>query len=512
MSANELPKRRSSSHDAAMTQTYLLAIDQGTTGSTALLIDDKLHVVHKATREFRQRFPQPGWVEHEASAIWESVEASVHAVLSSVPGAEKRIAGIGITNQRETTCAFDAHSQALHPFIVWQDRRTADRCASLKQAGHEAMVRSRTGLVLDPYFSGTKMQWLLEHVGGLKEKMHAGDALFGTVDTWLVHKLTGGTAHVTDATNASRTLLMDLHSCQYSDDLLAMLDVPRRALPRIVGSSERVGVTKGVGFLPDGIPVAGIAGDQQAALFGQACFHAGEAKCTYGTGAFMLMHTGTRPVSSSAGLLTTVASKIGGEVCYALEGAAFIAGAAVQWLRDGLGIITQASEVESLARTVDDAGDVCFVPALAGLGAPHWQPSARGLLCGLTRDSHKGHIARAVLDGIAAQNVDVLTAMEKDAGTLRVLKVDGGAARNNVLMQIQADLLGVECVRPHNIESTALGAAALAGLAVGIFSSRDEVKQVWRKDQSFVPQLSSEARRTKIDRWHQAVARAALTS
>jgi glycerol kinase len=494
-----------------MTATYILAIDQGTTGSTALLIDEHLRVVHKATREFRQRFPQPGWVEHEASAIWESVEASITAVLSSSPSLAKAIVAIGITNQRETTCAFDRHSQALHPFIVWQDRRTAQRCAALKEEGHEVRVRARTGLVLDPYFSGTKMEWLLGNVDGLKAKTQSGDALLGTVDAWLVHKLTAGAVHVSDATNASRTLLMDLNRCAYDTDQLAMFGIPERALPRIVSSSERVGVTKGVGFLPDGIPIAGIAGDQQAALFGQACFDAGEAKCTYGTGAFMLLHTGQRAVPSTSGLLTTVASKIGDEVCYALEGAAFIAGAAVQWLRDGLGIITHANEIEALARTVPDAGDVCFVPALAGLGAPHWRPDARGLLCGLTRDSHKGHIARAVLDGIALQNVDVLAAMEKDAGPLKVLKVDGGAANNNLLMQTQADLLGVSCVRPTTVETTALGAAALAGLAVGLFGNRDDVRRVWREDRTFSPAMEPATRQRMIARWHHAVARASLS-
>ena len=498
-----------------MTEKLILAIDQGTTGSTALVIDQRLQIRGKATREFRQVFPQPGHVEHEATAIWESVEASVAAALKAAGVDEAAlaagaVAGIGITNQRETTCLFDERGQPLHNFIVWQDRRTADHCARLKAAGHEAMVREKTGLVLDPYFSGTKMAWLLEHVADARAKAERGEVRFGTIDTWLTYRLTGGAAYVTDATNASRTLLMDLRTCEWDDVLLGLLGVPRAALPAIRSSSEVYGTTRGLSFLPDGIPVCGIAGDQQAALFGQACFEKGEAKCTYGTGAFMLLHTGTTPVPSTTGLLTTVASKIGDEVCYALEGAAFIAGAAVQWLRDGLGVITRASEIEALARSVDDCGEVTFVPALAGLGAPHWHPHARGLLCGLSRDSHKGHIARAVLEGIALQNVEILDAMKKDAGALTVLKVDGGASENSLLMQMQANLLATTCVRPQTVETTALGAAALAGLAVGVFASRDDVKRVWQQDASFAPSMSAEARAKKLATWQKAVARAAL--
>ena len=493
-----------------MAGKLILAIDQGTTGTTALIVDDKLKVRAKANREFRQVFPRPGQVEHEASAIWESVEASVGAALQASSVAPSEIAAIGITNQRETTCLFDRHSHPLHNFIVWQDRRTAERCAQLKATGIEPMVKQRTGLVLDPYFSGTKMQWLLENVPGARAQINKGDALFGTIDSWLVHKLSGGKAHVTDATNASRTLLLDLASVQWNDELLSIFDIPKAALPRVCSSSEIYATTQGIGFLPDGIPIAGIAGDQQAALFGQACFSAGEAKCTYGTGAFMLLHTGNRIVPSSAGLLTTIASKIGDEVSYALEGAAFIAGAAVQWLRDGLGIVTSAAEIEGLARSVDDAGEVCFVPALAGLGAPHWRAEARGLLCGLSRDSNKGHIARAVLEGIALQNVEVLQAMTKDAGLLKVLKVDGGASSNNLLMQMQCDFLDVACVRPQLVETTALGAAALAGLAAGIFPSKDAVREVWREDRTFTPSMSSQQREAKVTIWKKAVARAAL--
>jgi len=493
-----------------MSGKLILAIDQGTTGTTALVIDDQLTIRGKATREFRQVFPKPGLVEHEATAIWESVEASVGAALKAAKVAPSALTAIGITNQRETTCLFDRRGQPLHNFIVWQDRRTADRCAALKAKGLEAMVRQKTGLVLDPYFSGTKMGWLLDNVDGAREKTTAGEALFGTIDTWLVHRLTAGKAFVTDATNASRTLLMNLATCDWDEELLSTFGVPRASLPAVVSSSEVYGVTADLSFLPDGIPVAGIAGDQQAALFGQACFDAGEAKCTYGTGAFMLLHTGTRAVPSTSGLLTTVASKIGDEVCYALEGAAFIAGAAVQWLRDGLGLIQSATEIEGLARSVDDVGDVCFVPALAGLGAPHWEPNARGLLCGLTRDSHKGHIARAVLEGIALQNVEILEAMKADAGSLTVLKVDGGASQNDLLMQMQCDFLDATCVRPQVTETTALGAAALAGLAVGIFSSKEDVRRVWQEDKTFSPRMKSADRLRKIAVWDKAVARAAL--
>ncbi len=493
-----------------MARQLIRAIDQGTTGSTALVVDETLTVRGKATREFRQVFPKPGHVEHEASAIWESIEASVTAALKAAQASSSDIKAIGITNQRETTCLFDHKSQPLHNFIVWQDKRTSARCAELKAQGLEAGIRHKTGLVLDPYFSGTKMQWLLENVAGAREKARDGEALFGTIDTWLVHKLSGGKVHVTDATNASRTLLLELSSVQWNDDLLATFDVPRRALPEVRSSSEIYAVTRGLDFLPDNIPIAGIAGDQQAALFGQACFSAGEAKCTYGTGAFLLLHTGNRIVPSTQGLLTTIASKIGDDVSYALEGAAFIAGAAVQWLRDGLGMIAKASEIEPLARSVDDAGDVCFVPALAGLGAPHWRPEARGLLCGLSRDSHKGHIARAVLEGIALQNVEVLQAMTKDAGALKVLKVDGGASSNDLLMQMQCDFLDVPCVRPQNIETTALGAAALAGLSTKIFASKDAVRQVWKEERRFTPSMSPQQRGQKLATWTKAVQRSAL--
>ena len=487
----------------------ILAIDQGTTGSTALLVSSDLRIVGRATREFRQTFPKPGWVEHEGSAIWESVEASVAAALESAGLTASSIGAIGITNQRETTCLFEKGTgRPLVNFIVWQCRRTADICQRLKDQGHEALFKKKTGLVLDPYFSGTKLHWMFANVPGARDKAASGEALFGTIDSWLTYKLTGGAAHVTDVTNASRTLFMDLETCAYDNELLRILDVPRACLPAIRSSSEVYGTTRGLSFLPDGIPVCGIAGDQQAALFGQACFFKGEAKCTYGTGAFMLLNTGTEIVRSTNGLLTTVASKVGSEVQYALEGAAFIAGAAVQWLRDGLGIIQSASEIEQLARSVDESGDVVFVPALAGLGAPHWRPDARGIFRGISRDTGRGHIARAVLEGVALQNRDILEAMKRDAGTLDVLKVDGGAAANDLLMQYQSDVLGIRCIRPQVIETTALGAAALAGLAAGVFAHRDEVRKVWREDRVFSPSMNDAVRARHLAKWSAAVERA----
>ena len=491
-----------------MSKRFILAIDQGTTGTTVLAVDERLRILGKASRELRQTFPKPGWVEHEGSAIWESVEAATASCLREGGLAVEDIVGIGITNQRETTCLFEPGGKPLHNCIVWQCRRTSDACQKLKAQGHESLFRQKTGLVLDPYFSGTKLAWLLEHVSGARARATEGKVLAGTIDTWLTHRLTGGAAFVTDATNASRTLLMDLATVAYDDELLSILAVPRACLPDIRSSSEVYGTTKGLSFLPDGVPVAGIAGDQQAALFGQACFEPGEAKCTYGTGAFMLLNTGARIVHSQNGLLTTVAVKIGPKVTYALEGAAFIAGAAVQWLRDGLGLVARASEIESLAASVDDAGDVMFVPALAGLGAPHWRPDARGLMTGISRDTHKGHIARATLEGVALQNVDILTAMRRDAGRLDVLKVDGGAAANNLLMQMQADFLDVPCVRPDVIETTALGAAALAGLATGLFAHQSAVRDVWREDRTFQPSMNAATRTAKLEQWSRAVAKA----
>ncbi|MFM2151758.1 MAG: Glycerol kinase [Pseudomonadota bacterium] len=490
--------------------SFILSIDQGTTGSTAMVLDKRLRVLAKVNREFPQHFTGPGQVEHDLEDIWKSVQFVAKKALAASGVKGRDIAAIGLTNQRETTALFERESG--HPLaraIVWQDRRTAPMCDALKAAGHEPMVQSKTGLVLDPYFSGTKMRWLLDNVPGARARAERGDAVFGTIDTFLVHRLTGGAAHVTDVTNASRTLLMDLGSLAWDPALIELLGVPAAALPRIVPSSGVVGVTKGLRWLPDGVPVAGIAGDQQAALAGQACFEPGEAKCTYGTGAFLLMNTGRTPVASRHGLLTTVAWQMDGETAYALEGSAFIAGAAVQWLRDGLGIIKKAADVEALAATVKDSGGVTFVPALAGLGAPHWRPEARGLFTGLERGTTKGHLARAVLEGVAFQVGDLLDAMRRDSGRdVPVFKVDGGAAQNDLLMQFQADVLATPLERPKMLETTALGAAFLAGLGVGVWKSRDDVRKAWKKDARFTPRMSEGARTAHLERWREAVKRA----
>jgi glycerol kinase len=499
---------------------FLLAIDQGTTGSTALVLSEQAHVIGRATREFAQHFPEPGLVEHDAEEIWASVGDAVRDALAAASVSAKDCAGIGITNQRETTLLWERSSGKLvHRAIVWQDRRTAKRCAELKAAGLEANVRARTGLVLDPYFSGTKLEWLLDNVAGARARAGKGELQFGTIDSFLVHRLSGGALHITDATNASRTLLYDIHHGQWHDELLGMLRVPKSVLPEVRGSSEVYGHTRGLSMLPDGIPIAGIAGDQQAALFGQTCFKAGDAKCTYGTGAFLLMNTGTRAVPSNNGLLTTVAWKLGGKTSYALEGSAFVAGSAVQWLRDQLGIIQKASDVEALARKVSSSDGVVFVPALTGLGAPHWDPGARGLIFGLTRGSSAAHIARATLDGIACQIVDLVDAMNEDAraqagakqeqvAALTRLRVDGGASNNNLLMQVQADLLGVAVDRPTCVETTGLGAAYLAGLAVGVFSSTDEIAQKHGIERSFAPTYSESQRAEQLRGWRDAVRRA----
>ncbi len=463
----------------------LLAIDQGTTGSTALLLDQQLRVLATHNVEFPNHFPRPGWVEHDVDEIWTSVGQAVQGALVKAGIEAGAIAGVGITNQRETSLFWDRGTgQPIHRALVWQDRRTTDRCVELKEQGREPWVHQRTGLVLDPYFSGTKAGWLLDNVEGARSKADRGDLCFGTIDTYLCWRLTG--THVTDPSNASRTLLFDLHDLDWSDELCDLLRVPRATLPRVGQSSEVYGRTRGVGFLPDGIPVAGLIGDQQGALFGQACFQPGMAKATYGTGAFVLLNTGDKIVMSDAGMLTTVAWTLDGVTSYALEGSAFIAGAAVQWLRDQLGFFESAAEVEALAATVPDAGGVVFVPALVGLGAPHWRPEARGILCGLTRGTSRAHIARAALEGIAMQVADILEAMVGDMGApLAELRVDGGAARNDLLMQIQADLLGSICVRPTVLETTALGSAFLAGLATGVWSSPAEVGAAWTEDRRF---------------------------
>ncbi|MBI4600957.1 MAG: glycerol kinase GlpK, partial [Planctomycetes bacterium] len=435
----------------------ILAIDQGTTGTKAVLVGEDLQVIGEASRELPQHFPRPGWVEHDLEEIHATVRGAVRDVLARTGVKPSRIAAVGITNQRETTALWDRRSgKPVHRAIVWQDRRTAPECEALKRRGLEPLFRRRTGLVLDPYFSGTKLAWLLEHVAGARRAAEAGKLLFGTIDTYLAWRLTRGAAHVTDISNASRTLLMDLAEGAWSDDLLEALDVPRRVLPEIRANDEILGRTRGAGFLPDGIPIASAIGDQQSALFGQACFEEGEAKCTYGTGAFLVLNTGPRILRSRSGLLSTALWRLRGRSWYGLEGSSFIAGAVVQWLRDGLGLIRASGDVEALARRVEDSGGVVLVPALAGLGAPHWDPSARGLIAGITRGTSAAHVARAALEGIAFQIHDLVRAMERDLGRkARGLKVDGGAAGNDLLMQVQADLLGLRISRPQVTSTTA---------------------------------------------------------
>jgi len=489
---------------------YLLAIDQGTTGTTALLIDEKLALRGKLTVDFPQHFPQPGWVEHDAEQIWVSVCQAVSGVLAASGVPASAIAGIGITNQRETVLPWQrSDGKPASRAIVWQCRRTADLCQQLRSAGLEDEFRRKTGLVLDPYFSGTKIRWLLDHTPGLRQKAEAGDIAFGTIDSFLVWRLSGGQAHITDVSNASRTLLMDLVTCDWDSSLLGHLEIPPKVLPEIRPSSEIYARTRGLDFLPDGIPICGIAGDQQAALFGQACFTPGEGKCTYGTGAFLLVNTGTTPVPSRNGLLTTVAWQLHGQTVYALEGSAFVAGAAVQWLRDGLGLIKTAAEIEKLAASVDDSGGVVFVPALTGLGAPHWNSAARGLVSGITRGTTAAHLARAALEGIALQIVDLVQAMDEDRGAaLALFKVDGGAAANNLLMQMQADLLDVAVVRPRTVETTALGAAMLAGLATDVWTDIAHLQACWQEERRFEPQMQTKKRQELIDNWQKAVSKA----
>lgn len=489
-----------------MPTDVVLAIDQGTTGTTALLLDRDVRVVSHRNVEFPNHYPAPGMVEHDVADIWRSVERAAGGALAAA--GPVRVVAVGITNQRETSLFWDRATGApAHRALVWQDRRTAGRCAELKAEGREAWVRERTGLVLDPYFSGTKAEWVLQNVPGARARAGRGELLFGTIDAWLAWQLCG--AHATDPSNASRTLLYNIRRLEWDAELLELFGVPAEVLPRVADNAEVLGHTRGLGFLPDGIPVSGMAGDQQSALFGQACFRPGMAKCTYGTGAFVLLNTGTWPVASASGLLSTIAWRLGGETTYALEGSAFIAGAAVQWLRDGLGLIGTASEVEALAAQVPDSGGVVFVPALTGLGAPHWRPDARGLLAGLTRGTTRAHVARAVLEGVALQITDILRAMAADAGTpLAELRVDGGAARNDLLMQFQSDILGVPCVRPTVLETTALGAAFLAGLGAGFWSSPSAIAEAWAEDRRFAPAMEGAHVARHIESWRDAVARA----
>jgi glycerol kinase len=487
---------------------YVLALDQGTTSSRALIFDDAGKAVALAQREFSQAFPKPGWVEHDANEIWATQLATVRDVLKKANLSARDIAALGLTNQRETTVLWDrATGEPVAPAIVWQDRRTAARCDQLRAAGLESEIAARTGLLLDPYFSGTKVAWLLDHVPGARARADAGELAFGTIDSWLVWKLTQGREHVTDATNASRTLLFDLDTGTWNDRLLEIFRVPRSCLPRIVDSCLAPDAAIRVDLGGETVPLAGIAGDQQAALVGQACFTAGMAKNTYGTGCFALLNTGTEARRSRHRLLTTVACRRDAQTRYALEGGVFMGGATVQWLRDGLGLVSRSDEIEALAASVPDTGDVYLVPAFAGLGAPQWDASARGTIVGLTRGSTRAHLARAALESIAFQTADLIDAMRLDAGhPLPDLRVDGGAARNDLLLQFQADLLGVPVLRPVNVETTAFGAAALAGLGVGVWQSEAEIASLWRLDRRFEPAMSRDAADARRDRWNQALA------
>lgn len=484
----------------------LLAIDQGTTGTTALVLSLDGTTLGKKSVEFTQHFPKPGWVEHDAEEIWQSVEAAVTGALADARITGDDIGAIGISNQRETTLLWDRETgKPVHRAIVWQCRRTSAECERLKSEGAEALVREKTGLVIDAYFSGTKIAWLLDELSGGRARAEGGKLAFGTIDSFLVSRLTGGAVHAIEVTNASRTLLMNLETLAWDEEMLRLFRVPASVLPNIVPSAGIVGTTKGTGFLPDGIPIAGIAGDQQAALFGQACFEEGDAKCTYGTGAFALMNVGSTPVRSTHGLVTTVAWQLGGKVTYALEGSAFVAGAAVQWLRDGLGIISTAAEIETLARKVDSSGGVAFVPALAGLGAPYWDQDARGTITGLSRATTAAHLARATLEGIAFEVWDLLDAMMRDAGrSLRALKIDGGAAKNDLLAQFQADIARVKALRPVEIESTGRGAAMLAGVGADLTDLGAAARMV-KIDRTFEPSIDAAARDEHLARWRRAI-------
>ena len=486
--------------------THILALDQGTTSSRALLFDRAGTVVASAQREFRQIFPQPGWVEHDPTEIWATQSGVMHEALAKAGLRATDVAAIGITNQRETTVVWErASGRPIANAIVWQDRRTAAHCDELRSAGHAPDIAARTGLVIDAYFSGTKLKWLLDHVPGARARAERGELAFGTIDAWLVWNLSDGRAHVTDSSNASRTLLFNIHTGDWDDELLRLFDVPRALLPQVVASS---GICAEANVDGVALPIAGIAGDQQAALFGQACHSPGLAKNTYGTGCFLLMNTGKNAVTSTNRLLTTVAWQRDGRLDYALEGSVFIGGAVVQWLRDGLKIIRKASEVEALAGSVADNGGVYFVPAFAGLGAPHWDAYARGAIFGLTRGATSAHIARAALEAIALQSADLISAMERDSGiTLSELRVDGGATANNLLMQIQSDLLGVPVVRPKVLETTALGAGYLAGLAVGYWKDAADVATNRQVDRVFQPAMSRERAAELRAGWDKAVAR-----
>ena len=485
---------------------FILAIDQGTTGTTALLVDRELAVKGKETVDFPQHYPKPSWVEHDLEEIWSSVLHAIDRLLNKTGVSPKDVSAIGITNQRETTALWlrDEQGTPVGKAIVWQDRRTADFCATLKSKGLEKKIQKRTGLLLDPYFSATKIHWRFKNDSGLNALARSGKLCFGTIDSYLLYRMSG--EHKTDVSNASRTLLMDLKTCEWDEDLLKLFKVPQNILPEICPSAVLYGKTKNFGSLPDGIPITGIAGDQQAALFGQACFEKGSAKCTYGTGAFALVNTGTTPVFSKHGMLTTVSWKLKDKVTYGLEGSAFIAGAAVQWLKEGLGLLSASQEVEELALSASDSAGVLFVPALSGMGAPHWIPGATGLLTGLTRGTSPAHIARATLEGVAFQVNELLAAMKMDSQRkLSPLKVDGGASENSFLMQFQADLSEVPVIRSQVIETTALGAALQAGLGIGFWSDLEEITKKWKTDKTFKPQMSAKERKEKIQKWDKAI-------
>ena len=494
----------------------ILAIDQGTTSTTCLVVEigteGRLVVRGKSSVEVPQHFPEPGFVEHDHIELWQTVEQATIKALEQAEVSGKNLSAIGITNQRETTGLWDEQGVPLSRAIVWQDRRTTEHCQKLIEKGCGTFVHQQTGLIIDPYFSATKIAYLLDTLPEARQRAERGQLRFGTIDTWLVWKLTNGARHVTDATNAARTMLYDIHRQQWQRDLCAMFgDIPQQLLPEVHDSSEVYGHTKGLHFLPDGIPIAGIAGDQQAALFGQACFTPGSTKCTYGTGAFALMNTGSLAKMSHHGLITTIAWRLAGKTTYALEGSTFVAGALIQWLRDGLGLIEQSSDIEALAESVTDNAGVICVPAFTGLGAPHWRPDVQGAMFGLTRGTTKAHVARAALEGIALQIVDLLTAIRADFGeSIQELRVDGGAAANNLLMQFQANMLDVTIHRSAIPDITAFGAACLAGLGIGLFGDLSEVAKAWHADRTFVPSMSDETRSHHLKRWHRALQR--LTS
>lgn len=490
-----------------MSEKYILSLDQGTTSSRAILFNHHGEIVETAQQEFEQFFPKPGWVEHDANEIWTSILACIAGVLRKADVAPWQVAGIGITNQRETTVVWDKNTgKPIYKAIVWQSRQTADICEELKKLGHEELFKAKTGLLIDAYFSGTKVKWMLDNVEGAREKAENGDLLFGTIDTWLVYKLSGGKAHVTDYSNASRTLMFNIYDLQWDEELLEILTVPKSMLPEVRESSEVYAKTVDYHFFGHEVPIAGIAGDQQAALFGQACFESGMAKNTYGTGCFMLMNTGEKGVVSEHGLLTTLAWGVDGKVEYALEGSIFIAGSAIQWLRDGLKIIETAPESEDFAQKVDSTDGVYMVPAFVGLGTPYWDSDARGAVFGITRGTSKEHFIRATLESLAYQTKDVLDAMIADSGIdLKSLRVDGGAVKNDFLMQFQSDMLGCPVERPVVQETTALGAAYLAGLAVGYWGSKEEIAKQWQNERTFKPELANEKRAELYDGWKKAV-------